>query len=225
MFDHSGMAIRAIELAKSTSLNSKALHHLGSFWGHLGSFGGTNMGPPRTPKGSRIPLRHLGTFGDQKDPGMAHPFQWRIAPFGHIKGYPLLGPLAGPFGGHLGDQKDPKRGSFRVIWGVGVLGEHVAVSTYGTDVTRSASGGGQIEVNFGSFLALKMGSFWGPIWGPKSGSFWGHFGSISGSQGRSQDLGVDLGISGWFWGHFGDIRGHYGTRVAGGPNTPFINNA
>ena len=142
---------------------------------------------------------------------------------GRQHGVAILGAFD-PLWSNYGTKRTPKRGHLGVPRDVGVRGRHAAVSTSAPDVTRSASGRGQNEVLFGSFGVLKLGSFWGPIWGPKSGSFWGHFGSISGSQGRSQDLGVDLGISGWFWGHFGDIRGHYGTRVAGGPNTPFINN-
>jgi len=74
----------------------------------------------RIPTGSRKgPESHYviwGHLGSNISPGMAHPFQWRIAPFGPIKGYPLLGPLAGSFWGRFGvgfgPQMAPKTGQF-----------------------------------------------------------------------------------------------------------------
>ena len=60
--DHSGMAIRAIEFAKITSRNSKALHPKGVIWADLGVFGGCQKGPLWPQKGDGGHHPQMGTL-------------------------------------------------------------------------------------------------------------------------------------------------------------------
>jgi len=194
VFWYPGMTIRAIELAKSTSLNSKALHTFGVIWGHLGHLGEVNLGhlgPPPvrakedTKEGAKWSILRTpfwGLLGGQKGYHLWPPARRQHAPFGHQEGPQnrgLFGTLlGGPFGGIWGVQFGAiwgvqfgpfgvRFGSFGVLRDVGVLGVHVAVSTFGTDVTKSAGADDHFGVRF-----------WHHFGCQSEVRFWGHFGVI-----------------------------------------------